>query len=75
MGISVSKLKDTEDIESFLRDNHPYLVYSEQILALANTTVINICNVKGCGQAVEIQTETVGSAVYLKWVDVSVYIL
>ena len=66
LGPGVFRVKNAEDIQSFVDDN-PFIVYSNQIVALAKTS-IKVCNAKGCNLDLRINTETIAPAVYLKWV-------
>ena len=71
LGPGVFRVKNAEDIQSFVDDN-PFIVYSNQLVALAKIS-IKVCNAKGCSLDLRINTETIASAVYLKWVTIIFY--
>ncbi|XP_077978404.1 uncharacterized protein LOC144433886 [Glandiceps talaboti] len=69
----VNRIRSDEHVNRLL-DDGVYLVFMKQIVALAKTNVANICSTKDCKAVVQLITESVGSAVYLKWVCLSGHI-
>ncbi|XP_062594118.1 uncharacterized protein LOC134255609 [Saccostrea cucullata] len=67
LGPNIKRLRTNDEIGTLLED-HPVLVNTQQLMELARTTVPTICKVKGCGDIVQMNLQTVSSAVYLKWV-------
>lgn len=68
--VGLSTLEDIHAVDDFLLNNNPFLVFQQQLFDLANTSIPANCNMPGCHLPVSITQETVGSAVYLKWVGV-----
>ena len=69
LGQGVFRVRNADDVDKLMGDN-TFLVYSSQLFTLTNTTISKTCSVVGCTMDVGIKHETVGSALYLKWVRV-----
>lgn len=70
LGPNIKRLKTNNDIRTLL-NVHPVFVNTQQLMELARTTAPTICCVKGCGGVVQINMQTVSSAIYLKWVSIN----
>ena len=68
LGPGVKRIPDNTDIDDML-DDTIFLVFSSQLMTLANTCMQKTCKVKGCKEEVVISQETVSSVVYFKWVS------
>ena len=55
-------------------EDEAVMVYMTPLLLLARAKVDNTCQVKGCGKAICIKSNFVGSAVYLKWVYLKLFL-
>ena len=58
------------DEQHILSDDQVYLVYQQPLFNLAKLTVGSTCTFHGCSEAVDLVPETVGSALYIKWVRI-----
>eukprot|EP00105_Crassostrea_gigas_P017838 XP_011435768.1 PREDICTED: uncharacterized protein LOC105334131 [Crassostrea gigas] len=67
-GSSVLQVLNADEIPEQLTENTTALVYLNQLRVLANMKVTKCCQVKGCGEDLDISVHHVGSAVYLKWI-------
>lgn len=61
-------IRSHDEINQLIND-HPAMVYLNPLVALAETKVPRICSVRECEAEVEILSEVVSSAVYLRWVN------
>lgn len=68
-GPSITRVLQAEDIPEKVTPNETALVFLNQLIALANIKVSRSCQVKGCGEDVDFVVHHVGSALYLKWVQ------
>ena len=68
LGPGVKRIRDDTDIDAML-DDTIFLVFSSQLMTLANTYMQKTCKVKGCKEKVVISQETVSSVEYFKWVS------
>lgn len=66
LGPGVKRIRDNTDIDDML-DDTIFLVFSSQLMTLANTWMQKTCKVKGCKEEAVISQETVSSVVYFKW--------
>lgn len=57
------------DDHHILTDDQAYLVYLRPLITLSQVQIPGQCSMEGCRQSVEIKQDTVGSALYLKWVS------
>lgn len=64
---NVQVIRSHDEINQLIND-HPAMVYLNPLVALAETKVPRICSVRECEAEVEILSEVVSSAVYLRWV-------
>ena len=67
-GPGITKILSEEDVH-LLTDDETCLVYKRCLLQLANTNINKMCKVKGCNLPVGTRTESVGSAIYIYWVN------
>lgn len=67
-GSGIKRILSTADQEALTSDE-AYLMYLTPVIELAQLHVPRQCPTKGCGQEVDIQSQSVGSALYLKWVS------
>lgn len=74
LGPGVYRVKTVDGVQSILDSNNPVLVFMEQLKALAKTN-LHSCVVGDCGLDLQVTTESVASAVYLKWVNHFTYYL
>ena len=63
LGPGVKRIRDD------MLENTIFLVFSSQLMTLANTLMQKTCKVKGCEEEAVISQETVSSVVYFKWVS------
>ena len=63
LGPGVKRIRDD------MLENTIFLVFSSQLMTLANTRMQKTCKVKGCEEEAVISQETVSSVVYFKWVS------
>lgn len=56
------------DDQHQLTDDECHIVYQQPLLNLARLRIDNSCNFYGCDQYVDLQHESIGSAIYIKWV-------
>lgn len=61
-------IRNNDEINQLIND-HPAMVYLHPLVALAETKVPRICSVRECEAEVDILSEVVSSAVYLRWVN------
>ena len=62
LGPGVKQIRDDTDIDDML-DDTLFLVFSSQLMTLANTCMQKTCKVKGCKEEAVISQETVSSVV------------
>lgn len=65
---NVQVIRNNDEINQLIND-HPAMVYLNPLVALAETKVPRICSVRECEAEVDILSEVVSSAVYLRWVN------
>ena len=63
----IERIFSTDD-QHQMTDDEAHIVYQQPLLRLARLRIGPLCNNKGCGQHVDLITESVGSALYIKWV-------
>lgn len=64
----MQEIRNNDEINQVIND-HPAMVYLNPLVALAETKVPRICSVRECEAEVDILSEVVSSAVYLRWVN------
>ena len=66
-GTGLQRILSTED-QGELTDDETFLVYLNPIMNLARMNIPRQCPHADCRQDVDIKQESIGSALYLKWV-------
>lgn len=64
----IDRILSPED-QDHLTDDETYIVYLQPLIRLARLKVDPVCSSPECGQIVEMKLESVGSALYIKWVN------
>lgn len=67
-GPGLQRILSFED-HNLVTDDETFFVYLSPLLTLAQVHVPGLCSVEGCKTPVHIKSETIGSALYLKWVS------
>lgn len=66
LGYGIKRVRSNDEIGTLLQD-HPALVFTNNLLELAATKVHHKCKINGYTEDVQVSLDTVSSAVYLKW--------
>ncbi|XP_070554570.1 uncharacterized protein [Ptychodera flava] len=67
LGSGLVRIKSDADADNVLQDEF-CLISLQQLILLAETSIKSTCSDSKCNEKLSISTESVGSAVYLKWV-------